>query len=151
MKYVDGDLLEMADKGLFDVIAHGQNCFHGWKKGIAKTIAKKYKNAVKSDKETSFGDKEKVGTYSSALVSLENNKTLTILNCYTQYSFGQGDHANYDAIRDIFTKINAEFKNKKVGIPKIGSGQAGGDWKRIEKILEDTTKDLDLTIVVFKE
>ncbi len=36
-----------------------------------------------------------------------------------------------------------------IGIPKIGAGSAGGEWKVIERIIEEETPDLKITLVVY--
>jgi len=38
IRYVDGDLVQMAKEGKFDVIAHGCNCFCAMGAGIAPQI-----------------------------------------------------------------------------------------------------------------
>lgn len=38
MKEIEGDLIQMALNGDFDIIAHGCNCFNTMRSGIAKTI-----------------------------------------------------------------------------------------------------------------
>ena len=47
-------------------------------------------------------------------------------------------------------KINHNYRNKRIGLPLIGAGLAGGDWNRIKKIIEKELCDMDVTIVHFK-
>ena len=39
----------------------------------------------------------------------------------------------------------------KVGLPKIGAGLAGGDWKIIETMIESVLHDCDVTIYVLNK
>lgn len=48
-------------------------------------------------------------------------------------------------------KINHQFHDKRIGLPLIGAGLAGGDWNIIEKIIGKELKDMDVTIVKFKK
>jgi O-acetyl-ADP-ribose deacetylase (regulator of RNase III) len=85
-----------------------------------------------------------------------NVKDLIVVNAYTQYMYGRnhadGDKSpvDYAAIEMCMKKINHLFKGKRIGLPKIGSGLAGGDWNRIEKIIATSLKDCQVTIVNFK-
>ena len=85
-----------------------------------------------------------------------NVKDLIVVNAYTQYMYGR-NHADgvkspvdYAAIELCMKKINHLFKGKRIGLPKIGSGLAGGDWDRIEKIIATSLKDCQVTIVNYK-
>jgi O-acetyl-ADP-ribose deacetylase (regulator of RNase III) len=43
-----------------------------------------------------------------------------------------------------------EFTGKKIGLPLIGAGLAGGDWTIIEKIIEEELEGEDVTVVVWE-
>ena len=100
----------------------------------------------KADQKTQKGDRTKLGNYTSYVTS----QKLRIINAYTQYKFGGPSPVDYDAIRECFKKINSRYKGKKIGIPKIGAGLAGGDWKKIEKIIDKETKNLKIVCVIYK-
>lgn len=187
-KTVDGDLINLALEGNFDVIVHGCNCFCTQGAGIAKGMAKTFlTNKFPSEiitqfgfdvegKETSWdtgnrGDIRKLGNIeyqTKVLAQMEegdliamplNNvfevtsPQLIVVNAYTQYNYGKnhadGDAApvDYAAIILCMRKINHTFKGKHIGLPKIGSGLAGGSWILIERIIKDELKDCDVTIV----
>jgi O-acetyl-ADP-ribose deacetylase (regulator of RNase III) len=46
-------------------------------------------------------------------------------------------------------KINHQYPRKKIGLPKIGCGLAGGDWNIVRQIIERELIDMDVTIVNF--
>ncbi|WP_318493513.1 macro domain-containing protein [Photobacterium leiognathi] len=142
-----GCLVEHAKQGHFDLILHGQNCKHGWKKGIAKKIALHFPEAKKADLMTKHGDKKKLGTYSQANIIIQD-KPLTVINCYTQFNYGQGKHFNETAFRKCLRLINDEFAGKTVGYPKIGAGLAGGDWLTISAIIDEELTNIDHQLVV---
>ena len=111
------------------------------------------------DKKTKRGDTSKLGNYSRVDIILHVHdgkgyvvKDLIILNAYTQFDYKWHDDTppvDYTAIESVFKKINHDFKGKKVGIPLIGSGLAGGYWDEISEIIDNETKDLNITIVEF--
>lgn len=138
-----GDLIKDAKN--YDAIIHGCNCFNVMGAGIAAQVQKVFPEAYKVDQETTAGDESKLGSFTSARISKYN---LTVINAYTQYY--PGANANYTAIEMALVKINENFKGKKVAIPMIGAGIAGGDWSIIKAIIIKTLTDVNLTIVYWE-
>lgn len=149
MKIIKGDLLDLFDAGEFDVIVHGCNCFCAMGAGIALQIRNRYPEAYLSDKSTEQGDITKLGSYSAHTYM---DKGLTIVNAYTQYMPGYNDlKQNYQAINDSMRLIATDFKGKKIGLPLIGAGLAGGDWNIIRDIIKNNLEGMvDYTIVEWK-
>lgn len=150
MKRIKGNLLDYFDDNTFDVIIHGCNCFNTMGAGIAKQIKYRYPEVYEADKRTIKGDKLKLGNYSFyAWRTPIGNKF--VINGYTQYHWQGRYNVDYNAIQKLFTTLNDWFvlENKKIGIPKIGAGLAGGDWEKIEKIIIQTTPNLDITLVEY--
>jgi O-acetyl-ADP-ribose deacetylase (regulator of RNase III) len=141
---VTGNLLDRFDEGNYHSIVHGCNCFHTMGAGIAYQIKKRYPKAYEADLKTPYGSRQKLGTYSLAKV---NNSF--IINGYTQFDFRNEKDINYNALYNVFKRINHNFKGQKIGIPQIGSGLAGGDWNKIIDIINDATPDIDIEVVVF--
>ena len=99
MNRIEGDLLKLAGQGHFDVIIHGCNCFCTMGAGIAKAIRDQFPAAYEADLATEKGSREKLGSYSSAEVAIDDH-LLTVVNAYTQFNYrGAGVKADYDAIR----------------------------------------------------
>lgn len=154
MKYVEGNLIKLALEGEFDVITHGCNCFCTMGAGIAVPM----KQAFGCDKFKMEDKKYRGNINKLGIIDWEYNPALQliVINSYTQYRYGR-NHANgaekpidYEALTLCLRKINHIFKGKKIGLPLIGAGLAGGDWNIIEKIIEKELKDMDVTIVKFK-
>lgn len=135
---VKGDLIKAFKLDKFDGIVHGCNCFCNMGAGIAKTISKEFPIALEADKATSHGDNSKLGSYTIA-----ETEHGDIINAYTQFHYGFGKvNCDYDAIKNVFTTLNEEYKGKYLGIPLIGCGLAGGDWSIVEKLINESTPDL---------
>lgn len=168
MKYVTGNLLDLAEQGQFDIIVHGCNCFNTMGSGIAKQIKDRYPKAYAVDQMTKRGVLSKLGKVTQAYINGESMQQIapnirglkmkpygfTIINAYTQYRYGspEGD-CNYVAISDAFTQIKMLHDMNiqappRIGIPQIGAGLAGGDWVKIESIIDEIGIS-DLTCVVF--
>jgi len=145
MKTIKGDLIKLAQEGMFDVIAHGCNCFCTMGGGIAKQLKDKYPIVYAQDSETISGDKDKLGNINWVNVKDE----FTVVNAYTQYGFGSGRQVDYDAVRKCFKDIKSAFEGQKIGYPMIGAGLAGGDWKLISTIIDKELDGEDHTLVVW--
>lgn len=148
MKYVTGNLLDMFDQGKFDIIIHGCNCFCAMGGGIAKQIADRYPEALIADKETTPGDYHKMGSYSFA--ELPGNRA--IINGYTQFAYGKTEvYTNYQSVYFLFKKLRCIRNDVRIGIPKIGAGLGGGDWKVIEGIIDEVMEGKDITCVIYEK
>jgi O-acetyl-ADP-ribose deacetylase (regulator of RNase III) len=147
LKYVKGDLVRDAHE--YDVICHGCNCFITMGAGIAKFIKRKFPQAYEADKKTAYGDANKLGTITTAY---DKKSDVTIINAYIQHHCkGRDVLVEYSAVRECMKKIKEEFSGKKIGLPKIGAGLAGGDFMVIENIIKEELAGEDVTIVIFND
>lgn len=154
MQYVKGGLLELADQGQFDVIVHGCNCFHIFGAGIALQVLRKWPAAYLEDLKTARGGRLKLGRFSTITQPTSAGKMLTLVNAYTQFDLmGSGGIpvVDYAAIREVFNRIRERYGKQglKFGIPQIGAGLAGGDWKAIEPVIDKAMAGEDITCVLF--
>ena len=169
INYIDGDLITLAKKGTFDVIAHGCNCRCNMGAGIAPQMAKAF-GADKFEMEQYIGI-EKLGNIDYEIMVLgenaiwslndaKNNRNepeLAVVNAYTQNYYGRnpkGYHkkpVDYCAISLCMKKINSIFAGKHVGLPKIGAGLGGGNWDKILGIIREELTDCEVTIVNYKK
>lgn len=170
MNYIEGDLIELSKKGNFDVIVHGCNCHSTMGAGIAPQMAKVF-GCDKFEMELIGSDINKLGNidYQTfvlgeftiwSLEDLKNNRNepeITVVNAYTQYNYGR-NHSDgdlipfsYEAFTICMQKINLVFSGKHIGMPRIGSGLAGGDWNVIENIIKKELKNCKVTIVNYKK
>ena len=149
MKTIQGDLIQLARDGKFDLIVHGCNCFCTMGAGIASQIKNTFPKAFEADAVTRPGDKSKLGNYTCAVTQTGEHR-LTVVNGYTQFDYaGPGVLADYEAIQALFSKIRTDFTGQRIGYPKIGAGLAGGNWDRIRRIIDRALDGEDHTLVVF--
>jgi len=151
MKQLDGNLLDMAENGDFDVIIHGCNCFNTMGAGIADQIRKRYPGAYLADCTTTKGNYEKLGNFTSYVQPMSNGNMFVIINAYTQFGFSSKKmNVDYRAIQSVMRTINKIYAGKRIGYPMIGAGLAGGDWGIISKIIDIELTDVDHTLIVYK-
>lgn len=150
MKVTEGDLIQLALAGEFDVIIHGCNCFCTMGAGIALSIKRVFPEAYQADLATESGDRSKLGTISWA-THIREGRELIIVNGYTQYHWkGRGVKVDYEAVDNVFKLVQQEFTGKRIGYPAIGAGLAGGDWQKIEEIIREALAGEDHTFVKYK-
>lgn len=149
MQVIQGDLLQLALDGKFDVIIHGCNCQCQMGKGIALSIKRLFPEAYKADFATEKGAAHKLGTISTALIT-RAGRSFHIVNAYTQFDWrGNGLKADYEAIRRAMCLVKAGFSGKRIGYPKIGAGLANGDWNIIAAIITEELAGEDHTLVEY--
>lgn len=145
LKHVKGNLLDLAEAGEFDVIVQGCNCFNTMGGGIAREIRKRYPMAAAQDESTKKGDYTKLGNWTVGVDDLKDPKFL-IINAYTQYNMSTGEDVfEYVAFALILQKLVHAYGDKRIGIPYIGMGLAGGDKDIIIPMIEDFAKKVSVT------
>ena len=154
MKYIEGDLITLGKNGQFEVITHSCNCFSKMGRGIAPQMAKEF-GCDKFPMEKKTTDKFlKLGNIDWDFF-IYGNHELAVVNSYAQYHWSEpskyGFPADYDSLTLCLRKINFQFPNLRVGLPKICAGLAGGDWNKIEKIIQDELFNCDVTIVIYNK
>lgn len=167
MKYVKGNLLDLAEEGKFDVIVHGCNCLNTMGSGIARQIRDRYPKAYLIDQASPKGNENKLGNFTQAHIDGYRRYSphqrgfrpysFTIINAYTQFGFNPRNVVNtdYEALESVFWQIKLLYDLNpqapcRIGIPMIGAGLGGGDWKVIETII-DSIGFSDLTCVQYQE
>ena len=158
IKYIDGDLIALAESGEFQVIVQGVNCFCKQKSGLAPQMAKAFcTDQFRLERSKFKGWINKLGNIDYRLFKREGLSSLYVVNAYTQYNYGK-NHAdgeenpfNYSAFSLCMTKLNHIFAGKHIGLPKIGSGLAGGNWEDILKIIKHELTDCEVTIINYKK
>lgn len=147
---LSGDLIDLAKKGTFDVVAHGCNCFCIMGAGIAPQMASAFGcNYFPLESQKHSGVESKLGKIDYKTLNI-NGKELTVVNAYTQYGLS-GKPFSYEAFEKIVSEMNKTFAGKHIGLPKIGAGLAGGDWKIIKSMIIDGFKDCKVTVINYKK
>lgn len=148
-KYIKGDLVALFLSG--KNVAHGCNCHHTMGGGVAGQLAKAYPPIADIDKaDTYLGDPNKLGTFTQATLSTKFNKQENIcFNLYTQ--FYPGPDLRYGALVDSLIELNKWAENQicipQIYMPRIGCGIAGGDWTKVEALINMFTPNIDIIIV----
>lgn len=165
-KEIAGDMIQLALEGNFDVIVHGCNCFSAMGGGLAPKMASVF-GCDDFEMERIGPSINKLGNIDYENVIIRNGKkiedfdlavddlvdvdysTLTVVNAYTQ--FQPGRNVDYTAIVLVLKKLAYLFPDKRIALPLIGCGIAGGNWELVFKFIQQEMKDSDVTVVFFDE
>lgn len=129
-----GDLIKSVSKGH---IVHGCNAKGVMGSGFAKQIKETYPKAYNKYLETFNSGK----MYMGQLISVKVGPDLWVHNAITQENYGNDGqiYVDYQAIDTVFFKLEIllNHEDDELHFPMIGAGLGGGDWKKIEKIIEE--------------
>lgn len=136
--YTKGNLLTSEEF----YIMHGCNNQGFMESGIAAQIKKKYPIVYKEYRRHHEMEGLPLGSFH--LVDVDPHRR--VINAITQTQ--GGIPVSYDAINKIFTDLNTVNLRpfKRIGIPKIGAGVAGGSWEIISKIIEVRAVNYDVCV-----
>jgi O-acetyl-ADP-ribose deacetylase (regulator of RNase III) len=166
LKRAKGNLLDLAEAGMFDCIIQGCNCWNTMSGGLAKEIRERYPDVAGVDARTLRGDYTKLGNWTQWDVWLDDEdgdidtsapSYFTVINAYTQYNMSTGqDVFEYTAFELILQKLAHQYPKSRIGLPMIGMGLARGDPNRIIPMLEKFAEKIastggSVTLVEFKQ
>lgn len=138
LKHAKGNLLDLAEKGHFELIIQGCNCFNTMGGGIAREIAERYPYVAEVDALTTKGDYNKLGNYTKNVVVVNKEHSFVVINAYTQFNMSTGEDVfEYVAFELILQKMVRLYGTLNIGLPYIGMGLAGGDKETIMLMIED--------------
>jgi O-acetyl-ADP-ribose deacetylase (regulator of RNase III) len=139
LQHAKGNLIDMAEQGMFDVIIHGCNCQNTMGSGIAKELRDRYPEVYVADNCFQVQPEAKLENFSSYFTG-----KFLIVNAYTQLHYlPRGvDHFEYESFKIILRKMKALYRTRHFGFPYIGMGLAGGDKDRIMNMIIEFANDI---------
>jgi len=132
IEYKTGNIIDCEE----EFIAHGCNAQGVMGAGVAGLIRSTYPESYDYYRWIHYHGGLHVGqTYSY----LEKDKM--IIHCITQYGYGRvGRYVDYNAVKSCMMQISNMFPGMSVAMPKIGAGLGGGNWDKLEEIIEHTSE-----------
>lgn len=143
VKTINGELFQYFEQNHYNGLIHGCNCFCDMAAGFARHVRLLYPDAKAADDMTAVGDINKLGTYSFA-----NTDNGIVINAYTQ--FEGGPNFDIDAYRKCLIEINKQYAGQSFCIPKIGCGIGGASWEDVERVTNEVTPDITITVFDFQ-
>ena len=145
MEIIQGDIIELFKSNKYDIIVHGCNCKHVMGVGLAYYLKKEYPEILMQDK---IYDR-----YPGDILAV---KTMNgdIINCYTQMYPGRSkgyrndtSMDRYKYVKECLTKIDNKYKNKKIGVPYIGTGYGGLSRSIVKDLIKGSFKNNKIFLI----
>lgn len=132
----------------FDVILIGTSIYNQLNGGFQSKMKYKYPMIDEKNRETKYADFSKLGTRITI-----NDTPIISLMYICGYPRPNIDTVDYDSLTKCLLTANAEFRGKRVMATILGSSQfdGNGDKDKCLKIIEDSTKDLDITLYDYEQ
>ena len=136
------------DTDKFDVILIGTSIYNQLNGGFQSKMKYKYPMVDEKNRETKYADFSKLGTRITI-----NDTPIISLMYICGYPRPNIDTVDYDSLTKCLLTANAEFRGKRVMATILGSSQfdGNGDKDKCLKIIEGSTKDLDITLYDYEQ
>lgn len=119
----------------YGIIVHGCNAQRVMRSGVAKDIRAKYPKAFLEYSRVHLNDGLVVGD----VIFYKHSDDIIIANAITREFYGKDGklYLSYTGLEECFETIKAVARlfEMPVHFPLIGCGLAGGEWAKVEKII----------------
>ena len=147
IEYVQGNLIQAFINSQIDVLVHGCNCYCTMESGIALQIKNTFPSAYEKDCRTKLqynNPKDKLGKISYDYILRKDGNLGLIINAYTQETYWDKKRkVSYEAIsssmKEVY-KLCSDY-NIKIGMPFIGCGLGGANWKIVSNLINNVFED----------
>ena len=159
--YHTGDATEPIGDGR-KIIVHVNNNLGGWGKGFVLALSKKWDAPERCYREWARTGRWEDGDHGSALFGLGQiqavrvSDDITVCNMVAQdgyYPKTRPPYVRYDALRECLASVarvaNGTMESPSVHMPRIGCGLAGGEWSKVEPIIQSTLVAAGLLVFVY--
>lgn len=141
MKIIHGDILSPNDTDHGVIVCHQVNCKGVMGAGLALQVRNMHPGIYSLYQDKCRQIAAGIGGLGDVqFCSALSSSGYIVANVFGQDQYGRGRcYTDYDALRKAFTHIATGFPTYTVRIPyMIGCGLAGGDWKVVSEIIEET-------------
>lgn len=151
IEYIQGDATSPVGTGT-KIIVHICNDTGGWGRGFVLALSSRWKAPEQSYREWYTSDLNfELGQVQ--FVSVEDD--LWVANMLGQHKIRKDEKGNppirYRAVKQCLAALaeKALELNASVHMPRIGCGLAGGKWKKIESLVEQTLLSQGVSVTVY--
>lgn len=147
IKLVKGDILRAREAA----ICHQVNCRNLMDSGVARDLYTKWPEVKASYHSFCDGKRPRDLLGKIQIVKLGEFPAgnHVVVNIFGQLDCGHDIkcYTRYDALEKAFDELNRVAVTKSLAFPYgFGCGFAGGDWARIERLMVEHLKNVDVTI-----
>jgi O-acetyl-ADP-ribose deacetylase (regulator of RNase III) len=150
--YIKGDATCPQAKGV-KLICHICNDLGGWGKGFVLAISRRWKEPEQGYREW-YAGRNKNDFSLGAVQFVQVEPYIWVANMIAQRGMKQGSSGppiRYEAVAQCLQKVAAKAAELEASIhmPRIGCGLAGGNWSRIEPLVEEYLCERGLAVTMY--
>jgi O-acetyl-ADP-ribose deacetylase (regulator of RNase III) len=148
--YIKGDATCPQAKGV-KIICHVCNDLGGWGKGLVLAVSKRWKEP-EAEYRTWHASKE--GFELGAVQFVQVEPYVWVANMIGQRGMKRGSSGppvRYAAIAACLEKVATKARELEASIhmPRIGCGLAGGEWSKVEPLIDEYLAEFAVTVYDF--
>lgn len=152
IKYVRGDATAPRADGNYRIITHiVNNQTPNWGGMFAGAVKRKFPAAQTDFQDWAIKERSNLGLGNIHFVEVAHSLGVVTMISQQGYGNSKKPRLRYAALKVCLDKL-ATFANTKqasIHMPRIGSGQAGGDWRIIEELIEDSLCNRSIKVYVY--
>lgn len=152
IRHIKGDATSPQAKGV-KLICHICNDLGGWGKGFVLAISKRWEEPERRYREW-HANRANNDFDLGAVQFIQVEPYIWVANMIAQRGMKRGSLGppiRYEAVAQCLQQIadKAIALQASIHMPRIGCGLAGGDWSRIEPLIEEHLCLRDLSVTVY--
>lgn len=152
IRYVRGDATRPQGEGA-KIIAHICNDIGAWGKGFVLALSNRWNQPEAAYRSWHAAGSDN-GFHLGAIQLVQVEPTIWVANIVAQHGIRHVESAapiRYDAVGECLQRLAATALElgASVHMPRIGTGLAGGDWSRIEPLIQGQLCDRGVEVTVY--
>jgi O-acetyl-ADP-ribose deacetylase (regulator of RNase III) len=152
LRYIKGDATSPQAKGV-KIICHVCNDIGGWGKGFVLAISRRWKQPEAEYRAWHAAGKQ--GGFSLGTVQfVQVEPYIWVANMVGQRGIKRGSSGppiRYEAVATCLQQVagKAQELGASVHMPRIGCGLAGGEWSKVEPLIEEHLCEVGVAVTVY--
>ena len=152
INYIKGDATCPQARGV-KIICHICNDIGGWGKGFVLAVSRRW-DAPEAEYRTWYASGRDGGFALGAVQFVQVEPYIWVANMIAQRgvkSGSSGPPIRYEAVAGSLVQVAAKAKalGASVHMPRIGCGLAGGNWTKIEPLIEEHLVGAGVSVTVY--
>jgi O-acetyl-ADP-ribose deacetylase (regulator of RNase III) len=151
IEYLRGDATEPRGSGPRIIVQVVNDKAITWGKGFSAATRRKWPQAQKEFTNWTFAKRSEFKLGSVCFVELR--ESLELASLVAQHGYGPSlfPRIQYLALEECLSKVASHARSigATIHMPRIGSGEAGGDWNIVSEIIDEKLCRSDLQVTVY--
>jgi O-acetyl-ADP-ribose deacetylase (regulator of RNase III) len=151
IQYLRGDATQPRGSGSRLIVQVVNDKAITWGKGFSVAVRKQWPHAQKEFTRWVFENRPEFTLGNIHVVKLEESVELSSLVAQHGYGPSLFPRIQYSALETCLSKVavRARETSASVHMPRIGCGEAGGDWKIVAELIDETLSRQSIPVTVY--